>query len=80
MVRYIKLLLGTLIVAGGVGFWAWTPWWLWGTAFVFGGVGVARLGGVMSFVCLAAAAALLALGYAVQPDALELLEKLAYQL
>ncbi len=63
-------------MAGGVGFWVWTPWWLWGTAFVLIGLGVMKFGGVVSVISFAGAVGLLALGYAVQPEALTLLESL----
>ena len=76
MIGVAKFLFGMLVMAGGVGFWIWTPWWVWGAAFVTGGLGVMKLGGVFSIISLAAAVALLALGYAVQPEALELLESL----
>ena len=63
-------------MAGGVGFWVWTPWWLWGTAFFMVGLGVMRLGGVVSIISFAGAVGLLALGYAEQPEALTLIESL----
>ena len=64
-------------MAGGVGFWVWTPWWLWGTAFFMVGLGVMKLGGVGSIISFAGAVGLLALGYAVQPEALTLIESLS---
>ena len=76
MIGPAKFILGLLVMAGGVGFWVWTPWWLWGTAFVMAGLGVMKLGGVVSIISLAGAALLLGLGYAVQPEALTLLKSL----
>jgi len=76
MIRAVKILLGFLVMAGGVGFWVWTPWWLWGTAFVMIGLGVMKFSGVVSTISLAGAVGLLALGYAVQPEGLTLLETL----
>jgi len=64
-------------MAGGVGFWVWTPWWLWGTAFFMVGLGVMRLGGVVSIISFAGAVGLLALGYAVQPLIESLLESIS---
>ena len=76
MIGPAKLVLGLLVMAGGGGFWGWTPWWLWGTAFFMVGLGVMRLGGVVSIISFAGAVGLLALGYAVQPEALTLIESL----
>ena len=76
MIGPAKLVLGLLVMAGGVWFWVWTPWWLWGTAFFMVGLGVMRLGGVVSIISFAGAVGLLALGYAVQPEALTLIESL----
>ena len=76
MIRYAKILLGILVMAGGVGFWIWTPYWVWGAALVTAGLGIMKFAGVVSMISLAAAVALLALGYAVQPDGLTVLESL----
>ena len=76
MIGPAKFVLGSLVMAGGVGFWVWTPWWLWGVAFVMIGLGVMKLGSVVSTISLAGAAGLLALGYAVQPEVLTLLGSL----
>ena len=76
MIGPAKFVLGILVMAGGVGFWVWTPWWLWGTAFVMIGLGIMKLGSVVSTISLAGAAGLLALGYAVQPEGLTLLGSL----
>ena len=76
MIGVAKTLLGLVVMAGGVGFWVWTPWWLWGTALVMAGLGVMKFSGVVSTISLAGAVGLLALGYAVQPEGLVLLETL----
>lgn len=76
MIGAAKVILGLLVMAGGVGFWVWTPWWLWGTAFVLAGLGVMKLGGAVSIISFAGAVGLLALGYAVQPEGLTLLKSL----
>ena len=60
MIGPAKFLLGLVVMAGGVGFWVWTPWWLWGTAFVLIGLGVMKFGGVVSVISFAGAVGLLA--------------------
>ena len=76
MIRLAKIVLGFLVMAGGVAFWVWTPWWLWGTAFVMVGLGVMKFSGLVSTISLAGAVGLLVLGYAVQPEGLTLLKAL----
>jgi len=74
MINLVKIVLGLLVMAVGVWFWVSTPWWLWGTSFFMAGLGVMKFSGLVSTISLAGAVGLLVLGYAVQPEGLDLLE------
>ena len=71
-----RTFLGVLLVASSVGIWVYTPWWVWSVGVGIAGLGVFMFGSYLSFALLGAAVLLLLFGYAVQPDAVTLLDLL----
>ncbi len=76
MSTLFKYISGITLVAAGIAMWVYTPWWVWAAALVMAGLGILRFGGLISYLCLGAAAILLLFGYAVQPDAISIFELL----
>ena len=78
MITLIKYSTGIALGAAGIAMWVYTPWWVWAAALVMAGLGILRFGGLISFVCLGAAAILFLFGYAIQPDAFSIFEALGF--
>jgi len=71
-----RTFLGILLVASSVGIWVYSPWWVWSVGVAIAGLGMFTFGSYLSFALLGTAGLLLLFGYAVQPDAVTLLDLL----
>ena len=71
---YLKLGLSLLLIASGVALWLYTPWSVWAAGTVLAGLGILSIGKTISYLFIGGATIMVWLGYAVQPDVVDLLK------